>query len=262
MGIKGIPENPAAWLYTVAKNKTKDYFKHNSVFQKQIKEAIILNAIETGQDFEFSDQNISDSQLEMIFSVCNPGISAESQICLALQVLCGFSIEEIANAFLTKSETIKKRLLRARTTLRDGDFQIKVLSEAQISTRLDSVLKTIYLLFNEGYSSKTNNQLIRKDLCLEAIRLAFILTKNQLTDTSQVNALLALMCYQSSRLDARTSDKGEVILFKDQDKSMWNKELIEKGNHYLVNAYDRKEIFKISFGSNYCVLAYCSNRQK
>ncbi len=243
-GIRGIPENPTAWLYTVAKNKTKDYFKHNSVFEKQIKEAIKLNVTEQEQDFEFSDQNIADSQLAMIFSVCNPSNSIEAQICLALQILCGFSIEEIANAFLTKSETIKKRLQRARTNLRGGNFKIKILSETQIRIRSDSVLKTLYLLFNEGYSSKTNNQLIRKDLCSEALRLAFILTESPLTDTSQANALLALMCFQSSRLDARTNNNGEAILFEDQDKDLWNKGLIEKGNHYLVVAYNGKEISK------------------
>jgi RNA polymerase sigma factor (sigma-70 family) len=235
-GIKGIPPNPAAWLYTVAKNKAKDHFKHNSIFEKQVKQAIKSDDIEKEQQFEFSNQNIADSQLAMIFAVCNPNNSPEAQICLALQILCGFSVEEIANAFLTKSETIKKRLLRARANLRNGNFQIKVLSEAEIKLRLDTVLKTLYLLFNEGYFSKTNNHLIRKDLCSEAIRLTFTLTENLLTNTAQTNALLALMCFQSSRLDARTSEAGEAILFEEQDKSLWNDELIEKGNYYLVTA--------------------------
>lgn len=243
-GIKGVPDNPTAWLYMVAKNKVKDYFKHHSVFENQVKEALKLNDIEAEQGFEFSEQNIADSQLAMIFSVCDPNNSTEAQICLALQILCGFSVEEIANAFLTKSETIKKRLHRARTTLSHSDFQINILSETQIKVRLDTVLKTLYLLFNEGYSSKTNNQLIRKELCSEALRLTFILTENPLTNVSQTNALLALMCFQSSRLDARTDDKGEAILFDNQDKRLWNKELIEKGNHYLVNAYHGKEISK------------------
>jgi predicted RNA polymerase sigma factor len=228
----------------VAKNKVKDYLKHNTVFDHQVRDAVKPKYIEAAQDFEFSRQNITDSQLAMIFSVCNPTNSPEAQICLALQILCGFSIEEIANAFLTKSETIKKRLLRARVTLHGNNFEIKILSEPEVKVRLDTVLKTLYLLFNEGYSSKTNNQLIRKDLCSEALRLAFILTENSLTNTSQTNALLALMCFQSSRLDARTNDKGEAILFDDQDRSLWNTALIEKGNYYLINAYNGKEISK------------------
>ena len=242
--INGIPENPTAWLYTVAKNLVKDYFKHITVFETQIKKAVKPTEIETQQDFEFNNQNIADSQLVMIFAVCNPINSNEAQICLALQILCSFSVEEIANAFLTKIETIKKRLHRARNNLRNDKFQIRTLSEDEIKSRLNTVLKTLYLLFNEGYFSKTNNRLIRKELCSEAIRLALILTENSLTNTPQTNALLSLMCFQSSRLDARTNHKGESILYEQQDKNQWDKTLIEKGNYYLVNACYGNEISK------------------
>jgi len=242
--INGIPENPIAWLYTVAKNKTKDYFKHLTIFEDQIKSEITTHAIQPELDWDFPQQTIADSQLAMIFAVCNPANSAEAQICLALQILCGFSIEEIANAFLTKTETIKKRLLRARTNLRNDKFQIRALSKTEIKSRLDTVLKTLYLLFNEGYFSKNNNQLIRKGLCFQAARLALTLTENPLTNTSQINALIALMCYQSSRLDARIDDKGETILFEEQDRQLWDKELIDKGNYYLVNACNEYESSK------------------
>jgi len=243
-GIKGVPENPAAWLYTVAKNKVRDYFKHHAVIERQVREAMKLNDMETALDFEFSHQSIADSQLAMIFSVCHPENSADAQICLALQILCGFSVEEIANAFLTSPETIKKRLHRARVNLRNGNFQIKALSDQEVKARSESVLKTLYLLFNEGYFSKTSDQSIRKDLCFEAIRLALVLTENVLTDSPRVNALLALMYFQSSRFDARTNDRGEMILLEDQDKSLWDQELIERGNHYLVNAYEGREVSK------------------
>lgn len=241
--INGIPENPTAWLYTVAKNKTKDYFKNLSVFETKIKIEQPPN-IQNEHGFEFDNQIISDSQLAMIFAVCNPVNSDESQICLALQILCGFSVEEIANAFLTKSETIKKRLQRARTNLRKDNFQIKNLSETEIKSRLETVLQTLYLLFNEGYFSKTNNQPIRKDLCSEAVRLTLLLTENSLTNQPQINALLALMCFQSSRLEARTDDKGDAVLFDEQDKSLWNKSLIERGNYYLINATNVNEVSK------------------
>ncbi len=242
--IKGIPENPTAWLYTVAKNKVKDYFKHNAVVERQIKESIKSDDQTTELDFEFTEGKIVDSQLAMIFSVCNPVNSTAAQICLALQILCGFSVEEIANAFLTKTETIKKRLNRARTSLRSNDFRIKRLSESEIETRLEIVLKTLYLLFNEGYFSKSNNQLIRKDLCAEAIRLTLVLTENPLTNTPQANALLALMFFQSSRFDARTNNRGEVILLDNQDRTLWDADLIERGNHYLINACSGNEISK------------------
>ena len=172
----------------------------------------------------------------MIFSVCNPINSQKAQIALALQILCGFSVEEIANAFLSKVETIKKRLQRAKENIRNNNFKIQLLSKSETKLRLEAVWLTLYLLFNEGYFSKTNNLLIRKELCLEAIRLTLILTDNPLTNTPQSNALLALMCFQSSRLDARINNEGEAILFDQQDKSLWDKTLIEKGNYYLIQA--------------------------
>jgi RNA polymerase sigma factor (sigma-70 family) len=243
-GIHGAPENPTAWLYTVAKNKTNDYLKRLSVFETRIKHTVRGTASQPEQDLDFTQQTIADSQLAMIFAVCNPANPVEAQICLALQILCGFSVEEIADAFLTKKETIKKRLLRARATLRNENFQISSLPETVIRSRLETVLRTLYLLFNEGYASKSNNQFIREDLCSEAIRLAFILTENPLTNTTQANALLALLCFQSSRLDARANDQGGAILYEQQDKNLWDKELIEKGNYYLVNACSGNEISK------------------
>lgn len=243
-GINGLPENPRAWLYKVAKNKTKDYFKHIAVFENQVSKTLQNAELKSEIEFEFTDQNIHDSQLAMIFVVCNPCNSIESQICLALQILCGFSVEEIANAFLTKTETIKKRLMRAKANLRDDNFQTTSLNEREISTRLETVLKTLYLLFNEGYFSKSTNQLIRKELCAEALRLSILLTENQLTNTPQTNALVALMFFQSSRIEARVNEKDEVILFEEQDRSLWDKSLIEKGNYYLINACQVNEFSK------------------
>lgn len=243
-GVNGIPENPTAWLYTVAKNKTKDLLRRNHVFETRVRAAIQTEEHYNEPAFDFSTQAISDSQLAMIFAICNPANSAEAQICLALQILCGFSVEEIADAFMTKKETIKKRLLRARASLREDNFQIRALETSAIQSRLDTVLRTLYLLFNEGYFSQSSNHIIRKDLCSEAIRLALLLTENQLTNTTQANALLALMCYQSSRLDARTDDLGETILYEQQDKGRWITELIEKGNYYFVNACSGNEISK------------------
>ncbi len=234
--VNGIPENPVAWLYTTARNKTRDYFRRTILFDSKIREKLIPVQINIEDDPEYSERYIADSQLAMIFAVCNPDLSAESQICLALQILCGFSVEEIANAFLSKPETIKKRLHRARVKLRNDRFQIRELNETEIASRSEAVLKTLYLLFNEGYFSKTNDRQIRKDLCAEAVRLTLILTENLLTSTPQANALLALMCYQSSRLEARTGHNGETILFGEQDRSLWDQSLIEKGHYYLVNA--------------------------
>ena len=243
--LKGIPDNPTAWLYIVAKNKTKDYLKRNAFFEKKISPNIKVENLEHDEiNIDFAEQNIKDSQLAMIFAVCNPANSQEAQICLALQILCGFSVEEIANAFLSNKETVKKRLHRARENLRHLHFKIQNLTTTETLSRLDAVLTTLYLLFNEGYFSKSNDTLIRKDLCSEAMRLTFTLSENPKTDTTKVNALLALQCFQSSRLEARINDSEEAVLFDEQDKNLWNKELINKGNYYLVKACSKNELSK------------------
>jgi RNA polymerase sigma factor (sigma-70 family) len=241
--INGLPENPTAWLYTVAKNQAKDYLKRNALFEKVITPEIKQGEIQNDESFiDFTKQNISDSQLAMIFAVCNPVNSVESQISLALQILCGFSVDEIASAFLSNKETIKKRLLRARENLRKENFSFQNLGSSDLKARLDTVLKVVYLLFSEGYFSKSNNHLIRKDLCAEAIRLTLTLTENPQTVTSKTYALLALMCYQSSRLDARMNEMEEVVLFDEQDRSRWDKELIDRGNYYLVKSCSGDEL--------------------
>ncbi len=242
-GVQGIPDNPTAWLYTVAKNKTKDHFKHLTVFETQVKGHLYQDLVEMPESFDHQGL-IADSQLAMIFAVCNPANSKESQICLALQILCGFSVDEISNAFLTNKETIKKRLHRARTNLRDDSFQFEALGEKEIEMRLSTVLKTLYLLFNEGYFSNTNTLPIRKEFCSEAMRLTLLLTENPLTNSSEVNALLALMCFQSSRLEARTDDFGEVVLFENQDRNLWDSSLITRGSYYLVQATEGEAISK------------------
>lgn len=242
--IHGIPDNPAAWLYTVARNKAKDYSKHRAVFNTKVRPALQAPEPAAETAFEFSSQQIADSQLAMIFAVCHPANAADAQVCLALQILCGFSVVEIANAFLTKPETVKKRLQRARARLRRDNFSLRALSRTEVSAREDTVLKTLYLLFNEGYFSKTGNQLIRKDLCSEAMRLALVLTENPWTDTPQANALLALMCFQSSRLDARVNGEGEAVLFDEQDKSRWDQAMIARGNSFLVRACRHNAVSK------------------
>lgn len=233
--IKGIPENPTAWLYTVAKNKTKNHLKRNNVFEtkivSEIKHNTPLNNSEI--DIDLSDQNIADSQLAMIFTVCNPCNSEEAQIALALNLLCGFGINEISDAFLSNKEVIYKRINRAKEKLKEENIKIQNPSNSEIKDRIQTVLKTIYLLYSEGYYSISQNTTLRKDLCTEAMRLTYLLIQNKSTNLPQTNALIALMCFHSSRFDARTGLNGEIILYEDQDKSLWNKELIDKGTYFL-----------------------------
>lgn len=233
--IKGIPENPSAWLYTVAKNKTKNHLKRNNVFETkivtEIKHNTPLNNPEI--DIDLSDQNIADSQLAMIFTVCNPCNSEEAQIALALNLLCGFGINEISDAFLSNREVIYKRINRAKEKLKEENIKIQHPSNSEIKDRIQTVLKTIYLLYSEGYYSISQNTTLRKDLCTEAMRLTYLLIQNESTNLPQTNALMALMCFHSSRFDARTGLNGEIILYQDQDQSLWNQELIDRGTYFL-----------------------------
>lgn len=233
-GQKGVPANPAAWLYTVAKNKAKDHLKRNSIFNDKVCIAIQQCSQEAYEaDIDLSGKNIADSQLQMMFAICNPVIPAEAQIGLSLRILCGFGIEEIADAFLTNKETINKRLFRAKEKLRYEKVRIEFPATAALSDRLNAVLTTLYLLFNEGYYSRSQNIALRKDLCLEAMRLTYLLTENTSTAQPAVYALLALMCFHASRFEARTGPQGESILYGEQDTTLWDKELIGRGQQCL-----------------------------
>jgi RNA polymerase sigma-70 factor (ECF subfamily) len=242
-GVKGIPENPVAWLYAVAKQKTLYQFRRNKIFEEKVLPQIGVNDNTTGE-LNFSEQSIKDSQLQMLFAVCNPAIAGEAQIGLALRILCGFGIDEIAEAFFSNKETINKRLFRAKEKLRTEKINMELPPENKLAGRLDNVLHIIYLLFNEGYFSKTQNQVLRKELCAEAIRLAILLTEYDKTNLPKTNALLALMCFHASRFDARQACSPEegFILYDNQDEALWDTELIRRGIRFLSLATQGSEI--------------------
>ena len=233
---KGTPDNPRAWLYAVARHKALNYIQRQKRFHEKLAGEITSPASSWPTDVDLSERNISDSQLQMLFAVCHPAIPVDSQIALALRILCGFGIDEIANAFLTNKETINKRLFRAKEKWKCEKITIEFPSRAEITARLEGVLRTLYLLFSEGYCSESNNAVLREDLCLEAIRLAILLTLSEETNLPAVNALLALMCFHASRFRARKNPAGEIILYNDQDESLWDQELIARGVYYLHTA--------------------------
>jgi RNA polymerase sigma factor (sigma-70 family) len=244
-GHKGLPENPVAWLYTVAKNKAKDYLRRDKLFnQKIVNQIESLNADSEEINIDLSEQNIVDSQLQMMFAVCHPTIPAEAQIGLSLHILCGFGIGEIAAAFLTNKETINKRLFRAKEKLRQNEVKIEFPGESEVGKRLETVLTTLYLLFNEGYYAASRDVTLRKDVCLEAMRLTYLLLENKKTNQPAVNALLSLMCFQSSRFEARTSSNGETVLYQDQNEALWDEELIQTGEYFLNQASHGSKLSK------------------
>ena len=233
----GVPPNPTAWLYNVAKNKAKNHLQRNTVFESKVSPEVKTTASEFQElDIDLSPQNINDSQLQMMFAICHPAISPEAQIGLSLRILCGFGIDEIAEAFLTNKETINKRLFRAKEKIRTEKIKIELPDPAEIDERLENVLTTIYLLFSEGYYSVSQHQTLRKELCLEAMRLCYMLIENSSTNKPPVNALLSLMCFHASRFDTRQNENGEHILYDNQDINLWNAELISKGAYFLKYA--------------------------
>ena len=239
---KGVPENPPAWLYTVAKRKAHYHFRRNKIFETKIVPQLRSTGDGEVPEFDFSQQNIRDSQLQMLFAVCNPAIASEAQIGLALRILCGFGIEEIAEAFLTNKETINKRLFRAKEKLRAEKIKMELPPANEIINRLENVLHIIYLLFSEGYYSQTQTEILRKDFCLEAMRLAMMLTDYEKTNLPRTNALLALMCFHASRFGARQANQNAVILYEDQQEELWDAALIRQGTYFLKLSAEGNEM--------------------
>lgn len=241
-----VPENPQAWLYKTAKNQAIDIIRREKLKYKIDNELSILLKSEYSLapkiNEMFTEGEIKDSQLRMMFACCHPAITPEAQITLILKTLCGLSTKEVGNAFLTNEDTIQKRLYRTKEKIREEKIPMDYPGADLMPARTDAVLKTLYLLFNEGYSSSHPEKLIREDLCEEAMRLAILLSENPKTNQPHTNALLALMCYHASRFDTRLDDKGLIILLKDQDRSQWNKFLIQKGNEYMARAAEGEMI--------------------
>jgi RNA polymerase sigma-70 factor (ECF subfamily) len=240
------PDNPSGWLYRVAKNKAIDFLRREKKFREIGPQyAYLLDSewtLTPTINNLFLEDEIQDSQLRMMFACCHPAIPEESQIALTLKTLCGLSTHEIARAFLTNDETISKRIYRAKEKIKGENIELDVPNSDKLSERTDAVLKSLYLLFNEGYNSSHPDQLIREDLCEEAMRLCRLITGHTLTAFPRSKALLALMCFQSSRLNARLDDKGNIIVLKYQDRSKWHRPLIQKGFDYIDAAAEPFEV--------------------
>jgi RNA polymerase sigma factor (sigma-70 family) len=246
--INGLPENPTAWIFTAARNKAVDVLrqqKRQYQFSKNI--APLLQSgytlAPTVKEFINTD-TIDDDRLRMMFVCCHPSLAAEAQVSIILKTLCGFSVNEIAKAFVTSYEAIEKRLYRARQNFRDNDVQFELPAAAELNNRLDNVLMAIYLLFNEGYNSTQHENLIRNDLMKEALRLCELICRSPVVKHSDAHALMALICFTASRNDARLDAEGNILLLKEQDRSKWNKQLIEKGIYHLEESAAGESISK------------------
>jgi RNA polymerase sigma-70 factor (ECF subfamily) len=243
-GYKGVPDNPAAWLHRVARNKAIDFLRREKTFKelrpdyRYLLQSEYTLAPTVNQLFE--PDEIHDSLLRMMFVCCHPAIPVSSQIALALKTLCGLSVAEIARAFLKDEETIAKRIYRAKEKIAAEGIQLDMPPHHLMLERLDAVLHCLYLLFNEGYNSSQPDHLIREDLCEEAMRLAYLLSQYPPTNVPRTNALLALFCFQVSRLSSRLDERGNIILMKHQDRTKWFKPLIRQGYFFLETATQKE----------------------
>lgn len=236
--IRPLPENPEAWLMDVAKKKTINLLKRDQLFRNKI----LPNLESTSfRDPGFHDTVEQDSTLRMIFTCCHPSLPNPSQVTLALKTLCGLSVSEIARALLTHKSTIDKRLYRARQKFRDGSIAYTIPESAELEDRLDNVYTILYILFSEGYYSSGHEELIRMDLCYEAIRLLEQLIAS-FPHSNKGKALLSLMFLSVVRFESRLDKNGALVLLSEQDRKHWNQELIAKGIHYLHTSINPHEV--------------------
>lgn len=233
-GFQETPKNPTAWLLKVAKNKVIDALRK----QKGHVDIEVLFRTENSELTEemLLNTQIGDSQLKMIFACCHPALSPEYQIILSLKLIAGFGNREIAKALFKKEETVAKSFTRAKRKLQKTVHTLDVPLELGLQSRLKIVLKVIYLLFSEGYATRSGAELIKKDVCIEAIRLALLLTNNTYCDSPEVHALIALMCFHASRFEARIDPNGCLIDLENQDRALYNRKLIGIGIDHLERA--------------------------
>jgi RNA polymerase sigma factor (sigma-70 family) len=235
----GLPKNPGAWLMQTAKRRAIDLFRHRKMAAEKLVE--VGHGIETdAPDHEAAlhdnlDDDVGDDLLRLIFTSCHPILPAESRVALTLRLLGGLTTEEIARAFLAAEPTIGQRIVRAKKTIAEAGIPFEVPRGPERTERLSSVLGVLYLIFNEGYSATSGDDWLRPQLCNEAIRLGRVLVRLTPQD-SEVHALVALMEIQASRAAARTDNKGQPVLLSDQDRSLWDQNLIKSGLRGLEQA--------------------------
>ena len=238
----GVPANPRAWLVSTGRFKAIDGMRRRTrqdasldELAKQLESATI--SIDEEQQ---EDEHLDDDRLRLIFTCCHPALAPEAQVAMTLREVCGLTTEEIARAFLTKPSTIAQRIVRAKAKIRDARIPYEVPLEKELPDRLDTVLRVVYLVFNEGYSASFGEAITRHDLCGDAIRLGRVLIT--LLPQPEATGLLGLLLLQDSRRTARTSATGELILLEDQDRSLWNREQIAEGVALVQRALSMRQV--------------------
>lgn len=222
---KGVPRDPFAWVLAAARNRALDRLRHSAMTA-----AVEPRLIQWIQGLSASEHdNLGDEELTLLVLCCNPALEAEAQLALMLKSVCGFSVPEIARAFLIKPETVAQRLVRAKARIRDLNLAFELPSGPDLGLRMPAVLKAVYLLFNEGYAPSDGDTALKGDVCHEALRLIRLITQNAGTESGEADALRALIAFQHSRWQARQAPDGALVLLEDQDRSLWSQDLIAEG---------------------------------
>ena len=227
----GVPKNPSAWIMRASRNLALDVVRRRKVFQNKQAEIIrLMDRQSTAPDEAiFSEDEISDDRLRLMFVCCHPAIPADAQAALALKTLGGFGVREISRAFLTSDAAIAKRLTRAKQKIREAQIPFEIPAGEELAPRLESVLQSLYLLFNEGYKASTGDNLVREELCDEAIRLAELLVQHRAGNQPKTHALLALMLLNAARFPTRLDSEGNLLRLKEQDRTRWDQTMIARG---------------------------------
>ena len=234
--VRGVPDEPTAWLSTVARNRALDRLRRGALFAAlEPKVADWATALQE-RALPGEGGPLGDDELSMIALCCHPQLPEEARLALTLKVACGFSVEEIGRALLASGETVAQRIVRAKARIRDLDLSLDMPTARAMQERMPSMLRTIYLLFNEGYAASGGEALIRHEICVEALRLAEIVARHPVARTPEAEALAALLCFQHSRHAARIAADGTPVLLADQDRGLWDGRLIARGFDHLARA--------------------------
>jgi RNA polymerase sigma factor (sigma-70 family) len=240
----GVPKNPSAWIMRASRNLALDVVRRRKVFQNKQAEIVRLMDRDGGTPDEaiFPEEEISDDRLRLMFVCCHPAIPAEAQVALALKTLCGFSVAEIGHAFLTTEAAIAKRLTRAKQKINQGRIPFEIPAGSELEQRLDSVLQSLYLLFNEGYKASSGDNLVREELCEEAIRLAELMVAHPAGNQPKTHALLALMLLNAARNPTRLDSQGNLLRLQEQDRTRWDKPMIARGMFHFAQSAAGNEL--------------------
>ena len=234
----GVPKNPSAWIMRASRNLALDVVRRRKVFQNKQAEIIrLMDRDGVGPDEAiFSEDEIADDRLRLMFVCCHPAIPADAQVALALKTLCGFGVTEISRAFLTTDAAIAKRLTRAKQKIRQARIPFEIPGTKELGQRLDGVLQSLYLLFNEGYKASSGENLVREELCNEAIRLTGLLAQHPMGNQPKTHALLALMLLNAARIPTRVDSEGNLLRLKEQDRTRWDQATIARGMFHLAQS--------------------------